>query len=376
MFWHLYHYLLKRLLRNGALSFWTFVFPLFLGTIFYFSFGRAFENTEVFKATPVAVVLSEETNEGFATLLDELSKEDGLLNVTVMTAEDAKQSLSEGAITGIYFMKETPELVVDEKGISASILNIVLEQYLQSEHTVMTVFKTYPEKVEEVITSMSKEITHVVVTNQDAGNMNIYLQYFYALLAMSALYASFLGLAVVEQIQPDLSDVGQRRAVAPANKMLALVAEFAAALTIEIMVNIITLFYFIQVLKLDFGSKIPQIALILIVGNAFGIAMGICIESLPIRNHSIKFGLAIVSTMVMSFLSGLMFDKMRNIIENACPILNRLNPAALIVDSFYCLNIYDTYERYGRNLLTLVSFTVVLCVITFFVTRRNRYASL
>ncbi len=32
---------------------------------------------------------------------------------------------------------------------------------------------------------------------------------------------------------------------------------------------------------------------------------------------------------------------MKNIIEQSFPLLNRVNPAALITDALYCINVYE-----------------------------------
>ena len=63
-------------------------------------------------------------------------------------------------------------------------------------------------------------------------------------------------------------------------------------------------------------------------------------------------------------------------IEHNVPIINRINPAALIVDSLYALNIYDTYDRYIQNIVVLAIMSVILLSVSFLILRRNKYASL
>ena len=48
--------------------------------------------------------------------------------------------------------------------------------------------------------------------------------------------------------------------------------------------------------------------------------------------------------MILSVLGGLIGPNVKSYIEHTMPIINRINPASLIVDSFYALNIYDTYD--------------------------------
>lgn len=89
-----------------------------------------------------------------------------------------------------------------------------------------------------------------------------------------------------------------------------------------------------------------------------------------------KTGLLVGSSLLMSFLAGMMMGNMKDIIEHVCPIVNRLNPAALISDAFYSISIYENPARYGRSLILLAVFTAVLVLASFGKLRRERYDSL
>ena len=45
-------------------------------------------------------------------------------------------------------------------------------------------------------------------------------------------------------------------------------------------------------------------------------------------------------------LIGLMMGNMKAVIAEKIPGFNNINPAAVISDSFYCLNIYEDYDRF------------------------------
>ena len=64
------------------------------------------------------------------------------------------------------------------------------------------------------------------------------------------------------------------------------------------------------------------------------------------------------------------------LIEKYVPVINRINPAALISDCFYTLNNYDNLQRFATNLLTLSVMAVLFFGISCLVTRRKTYASL
>ena len=66
----------------------------------------------------------------------------------------------------------------------------------------------------------------------------------------------------------------------------------------------------------------------------------------------------------------------KDIVEKNAPFINRINPAALISDAFYCINVYDDLKRYYRNLITLAVMSVVLVTASFLLIRRESYDSI
>ena len=80
--------------------------------------------------------------------------------------------------------------------------------------------------------------------------------------------------------------------------------------------------------------------------------------------------------MVMSFLAGLMNADIKNVVDKNAPLINRINPAALISDAMYCINVYDAPERYAQDMLILAVMSVILIAGTFLIIRRERYVSI
>lgn len=72
-----------------------------------------------------------------------------------------------------------------------------------------------------------------------------------------------------------------------------------------------------------------------------------------------------------------MNSNMKDLVEKHAPIINRINPAALISDAFYCINVYnDTAPGYYRNLVTLAVMSAAFVMASFLLIRRNRYDSI
>ena len=71
-----------------------------------------------------------------------------------------------------------------------------------------------------------------------------------------------------------------------------------------------------------------------------------------------------------------MFGNMKNIIEQNCPVINRINPAAVLSDAFYCMGVYYDMERFTRCLVILAFMSILLLGIAFLSIRRERYDSI
>ena len=89
-----------------------------------------------------------------------------------------------------------------------------------------------------------------------------------------------------------------------------------------------------------------------------------------------KIGIMISVSMVMSFLAGLMNAGHQKYDRQECPFFKPINPAALISDALYCLNVYDAPARYMQDILILLVMCVLLLAGTFLIVRRERYGSI
>ena len=74
MFVHNFKYSIKTLFRNKALIFWTFAFPIILGTFFNMAFSNI-EKSEKLDIINIAIVNNDEfnNNEVFKTAFNSLS---------------------------------------------------------------------------------------------------------------------------------------------------------------------------------------------------------------------------------------------------------------------------------------------------------------
>ena len=77
-----------------------------------------------------------------------------------------------------------------------------------------------------------------------------------------------------------------------------------------------------------------------------------------------------------SFLGGLQMAEMPYILEENCPIINRINPATLIVNAYKSLAVFGDYRQYAVSVLSLFAIGVLFMILSVVKLRRTKYASL
>lgn len=378
MFFRLFKYNVIRNIRSKEILFWNLLFPLVLGTLFNVAFGDITEKSEMFHQIPVAYVEENATDKTFSTVLSQIEKgDDELIQTKNMSLDKAKEMLNNGDLIGIYYNSgESIKLYVKKDGIKPSVLKVILDEYLQDQSTITTIAKSHPEKLQQIMTNMNKQVSMLQEEKYTDSTMNVMMTYFYALIAMSCLYGCFFGVNCAAEIKADATPLAARRLVASTNRFTVMVADIASSLLMQIFCTLVATFYLKYALHIQFGSKMPAVLLVVLIGSFIGIATGFFIGSFGKKSKDTKTGIAVAVTMLECFLSGLMVGNMYFIIETYCPILNRINPAAVIVDALYSLDIYPTMDRYYHNLVFLLVIAVVLCIASFMSVRRERYASL
>ena len=137
MFIHNFIYSLKTLFKNKMLIFWTFAFPIILGTFFYMAFSNIQEGQKL-NIINIAIVENEElkSSEYYKKAFDNLSdekNEDRLFNVRYVTEEEAKEKLQNDEIAGYMKLEDgKPKLTFVSNGIDQTVFKYVTEQITRS----------------------------------------------------------------------------------------------------------------------------------------------------------------------------------------------------------------------------------------------------
>ena len=383
MFIHNFKYAFKTLFRNKMLIFWTFAFPIILGTFFNLAFSNI-ENSEKLDIINIAIIDNEDLkldeNKGIKEAFEQLSdeqNEDRLFYTQYVSEEKAKELLENDEISGYLIIEENkPKTVIKTNGINETILKYVTEQIMQ---TTKIVEDLATEKITKEIQSGNIKIDYqkiyqdvldiasqdnVKIKNISNTNLSYTMIEFYTLIAMTCLYGGILGMTSINNSLANMGEVGKRTSVAPISKGKVIISSLLASYITQLIGLAILFAYTIFALKIDYGTNLPLIILLSLTGSLAGLSLGIAVATLVKSNENVKTGILIAVTMFGCFLSGMMGITMKYIVDKNIPIVNKLNPASMITDGFYSLYYYDTFDRYFFNIASLLIFSGILILIS------------
>ena len=388
MFYHNFKYSLKTLFKSKDLLFWTFIFPLILGTFFKLAFSNI-EKSETFDVINIAIVDSSNYQDNkiyqevFETLSDK-NNENQVFNLEVTNLKEANSLLEEKEIIGyLEFLADDIKITVKENGIDETILRYVVSEIQSRQVLIETLIKeeikqdSFPldyEKIYSKIDALMNE--EVTLKDISKNNLSYTMIEYYTLIAMAALYGGIIALTIMNAKLPNMQAVGKRTAVAPIKKGEMIVSSLLASYVIQLMGLVILFIYTILVLKVDYGTHFILVTVLALVGSLAGLTTGVGVATLLKTNENAKIGILIALTMLECFLSGMMGITMKYIIDKNIPILNLINPANMITDGLYSLYYYDTFNRFYFNIFSLLIYSLVIIGLSVIKLRRQKYDSL
>ena len=130
------------------------------------------------------------------------------------------------------------------------------------------------------------------------------------------------------------------------------------------------------VFQRDFGNNAALVLLGGCIGSFTSLAIGTVIAIFTRGSVQKKEGLCVAVFMISSFLAGLQWADITYLIEERCPVVNRINPATLIVNGFKSLSVFGDVRQYAVNMLTLFAIGVICVIAGVLKLRRMKYESI
>ncbi|MCR5788851.1 MAG: ABC transporter permease [Lachnospiraceae bacterium] len=305
---------------------------------------------------------------------NELMEDGSLGNAIAQAASGAAgfhNLTMEGALD--ILTKETVlSLKLRKNGIEETILKQFVDSYMsQAAMTRKIVNSDHPEDAGDVMNAAV--IRDLSLTD---GNKDPFASYMYNLIATVALFGMTVALHIALFSEANLSDYGARRSCSATPKIITILSGLAGcSITMIICVAVCTTFEAV-VLGTDFGPRLPLVYLTGFLGAIMGVCVGFFIGAIGKISYGAKIGITMAIVMTLSFMSGLMISQMHAVFELYAPIVNDLNPAAIIVDALYYLNMDATLDRFLGKIFFMVVYSVVFVFLGFLLTRRRKYANL
>lgn len=379
MFFHNFKYTLKILFRNKLLIFWTYAFPLILGTFFYMAFSNI-ENSEKLNKINIAIIQNDEFNNNlmYKSTFEKLSEDndDKIFNIKYVGEEKAKELLENKEIVGYMKLENNiPKITVLSNGINETVFKYVTEEVAQS---LSIKENLYDEVVSVANFENSNEHSKDINITKDISSKNlsyVMIEY-YTLISMACLYGGMIGIVAITKHMPNMSVNGRRTSISPISKFSTIISSVCASYIVNIIGLIILFIYTIFVLKVDYGNNMLLVTVISLVGSFAGLSFGMFIGTLIRSKDSVKMGVILAITTMFCFFSGMMGITMKYTVDKNIPILNKLNPVNMITDGLYSLYYYTTNNRYFFNILSLVIFSTIFTLFSYILLRRQRYVSI
>ena len=401
MFGHIFCYKTRELFRQKWCLGWNLLFPLVLATAFSVGFGRFITDENVLQTVNVAVVAPQE--DAYSQSFVELVRGLDFMHVTVVPEEKAQMLLKNGEASGILYAPSQksgnavqegaepavaewtePSLTVSGNGIDQTILSQFLKSYLAHEKEMEEIFsytqdpadiQKASDLLEEDMSFGSSDVD--LRYARDGGKLlSPYMHYFFALIAMASLFASWISTSILDEIMASHTEIGKRYECAPVPKAVSLTASVFAGLLTQLICVTCLIFYIQYALGMDFQAPLACVILLSAACSVTGISFGVMFGALFGTNPAASTAIPLLFSMTCSFLSGLMVGNLQQIIQVYAPWVNRINPAALLSDGLDSLCSYGIGPAYWLDLLLLLILAAAAIAVSSLVLRRKNYAAL
>ena len=380
MFFHNFKYTLKVLFKNKGLLFWTFAFPIIMATLFNMAFGNWVES-EKFDPINIAIINNSyyETNSLAKTIFDSISKKDEnqVFEIIYTTKEEANNLLNDRKITGyIEYKNNNSDIVIDSNSVSSTIIKSVVDEintYSIMFDDLIQYESNKTSNMNEIINNVTNKIANIQIKTKDISlkKFDIVIIEYYSLIAMTCLYGGFISLTCISNSLASSSKKGKRVEVAPTKKSITIFSSLLAGFIAQ-MIGALLLLGYIKLIGIDLYIDNIKLLIITILGVLSGISLGLIISTVSNKNDDTKLGIIIAISMACSVLAGMTGVSLKHVIDTKLPLLNKINPAAMITDGLYSLY-YNDFNRYMTNIISLLLFVTVLVLISIYSLRRKKY---
>ena len=260
--------------------------------------------------------------------------------------------------------------VLEQIQSNSKIINKKVEKEISEQ--IATNKKINYEQIYQNALSLLNE-NNIKINNISNKNLSYTMIEYYTLIAMACLYGAMLSMFIINYQLPNMNSTGKRISASPINKSKQLISSLLSAYIVQIIGLLLLFLFTIFILKVDYGKNLLHVIITSLCGALSGLSLGVATSTLFKTNENAKTGIIIAITMLFCFLSGMMGITMKYIIDKNIPLLNMINPANMITDALYSLYYYNTFDRFYKDILSLLIFSGIMILISIKGLRRQKY---
>ena len=283
--------------------------------------------------------------------------------------------------TGDFITNTKLSVMFKNNGSDQSMIKRMSDMYMnmQEASRQMASNTTMSEDGEgfgDISKAMSSDVPYIKEMELTKGDTDSFLIYMYNLIAMVGIFGSMSGLTIAQNLQANLSDQAARRSCSGMPKIKQVLADLLAYHISHSLCVILTVTFITLVLRVNFGDRLPLVYLGGILGGIMGVSFGYFVGAIGKMSYGAKAGIIMALNMTLCFMSGLMVPGIKAMIIKYIPILNDINPVAIVADSFYYLSVDADLTRFWKKMAAVCIITLFFVLFGFLMTRRTKYASL
>ena len=385
MLLRLFYYKLKEGLRDKSFLGWNLIFPFLLGTVFYAALGHLY-NEELNEPINIVIEKMDNTEALHGEWLKKTMPEDQLNSDYVKNMPTAYDMMNE-TLSKIEYddgtkmfdiknvdKKEAEKLLEDDK------IEAIINPY-DYENIKMEIKKNGIKQsiLTSIVTAFREGIDikeYVKTSGLQGNNKDPYVQYFYNILAMISVMTSCGVMLSVIKTQANYSAIGIRVESSPVSRVLQSFCSMLAMSFLQIVILIVSIIYYVYVLKVDFGCSIKYIFITSMFAAFMGCSLGYMVACVGNASEGLKNAILVGLVTGGGFLAGLMKGDMYIVVEKKFPLINRINPSSIITNAFYTLNMYGANAKYTKSILTMFVYSIIFIAIGMIFRERRGYASI
>lgn len=338
-----YYFLKNRLLQKENL-FWTILYPIILISIFYFGFSGLMNQN--FQKIPIAT----HTDYPYAVFVKEIQ----IFSLQELSEEEGQEQLRNEDI--IAYIQKDGTILFLKSGTSQTLVKEIMDRFHQVEALV---------KSGVPFENLKFNISYIEILQQKEDFWKLT---FYTCIAMISFYSVYGGIQVSIQ-----DEVISRISISPLQKSKRILYLFFIAICINLLVNLLLLFYIDYILKLNLFPNLWESFSIISCGNIFGTALGILIglpKKISLNN---KIGIATGLLLLPSFLAGMMGRNIPRLISKSIPWFEKINPISIVCNNLMRINMLHNHHGYLQGNIFLLIQSSILLILGLYILKIRQY---